>query len=270
MSGRDSLPVWGFCGLAVLAVLAGCNKPSAGSPGLEPPRGLGPHGLDAGFGSQPQGSNPGDRATGGAAAMGSAGAAATGPAGGFGNSSPGSAGSSASSTDAGIIPGGGAFWPPASNSTPGEELDAGTGSLDPMASDPLFAGFWVVDQPGHALYEATLYELVTGGALIEHETYLLSPPPYDGYVTGTVVQEQAGIRCTFSSSWTGAGERRLRISSACTDGTPRAVLLAFPAGDEAQGLTPTIESVQGESGWAHPDFAWTWRKCSSRANCPPF
>jgi hypothetical protein len=263
MSRRDTLFLWGFC---QLALLASCNKPSTGSPGLEPPRGLTPRNLDGGPSLKgqgtPTGSNPTEQDTGGAAAMGGAGA--------FGNvTGPSTAGAPARATDAGI-PAGGAFFPPASNPAVGAEADGGAGSLNPLATDPLFVGLWVVDQPGHALYEATLYELVTGGELIVHETYLLSSPPYDGYVTGTVEPEQGNVRCALGGSWTSAGNRQLRSSSTCTDGTPRSVLLTFPAGDETQGLTPTVVSVQGETGWAHRDFSWSWRKCSSRANCPPF
>jgi hypothetical protein len=259
---RCDAPVLGA--LCLLALSAGCNKPSAGSPGLEPPRGLTPRGLDGGLEAHnpsSPGPNPAEKDTGGAVAM-------VGAAGAFGNVT-GGAGSRATIMDAGIRAGG-AFFPPASTAGTGEELDGGAGSPDPLAIDPRFVGLWVVDQPGHALYEATLYELANGGAFIVHETYLLSSPPYDGYVTGTVAPEQGDLRCALGESWASAGNGQLRTSSTCTDGTPRSVVLAFPDGDETQGLTPTVVSVQGQSGWAHRDFFWSWRKCGSLANCPPF
>jgi len=109
-------------------------------------------------------------------------------------------------------------------------------------------------------------ELKTGGALRVGETYGRE----GDYVTGTVGNVEASLACRFARSWRSLDPRVLELESDCDDGTRRTVVLAFPEGDEGAGLYPTVESVAGETGWEHVDFAWAWRKCATDTACPPF
>ena len=240
--------------LCTLVLACGCEPPQVGSPGLEPPRPREPEAGDGGA-EQMTPDTTGGGGHGGAGAHptpgGAAGSGPTVPAPGM---SASDAGSGQAADAAAPDPGG----------------DGG----EPRADNPLFVGWWVVEQPTHALYEATLYELLPEGELVEHDTYLLGGEPYEGYVTGTVANADSSVRCDFRGPWTSDGARGLQLGSECTDGQERTVQLAFPEGDATTGLIPTVESVGGEDGgedgWAHRDFDWSWRKCANRDDCVPF
>jgi len=139
--------------------------------------------------------------------------------------------------------------------------------------NPYWSGLWVVEQPFHALYEATQYELQSGGALVELETRTLGGVAGDDYVTGTVADPDAGTRCAFADRWTSDNAYRLTLEARCDDGKQRSVVLRFdtaPESDPRQGLLPEIESVEGESGWTHPGPDWQFRKCGDPDECLPF
>jgi hypothetical protein len=164
----------------------------------------------------------------------------------------------------------GASTPSAGTGGAADTEDGGANSGGAATQDPWFVGYWVVDQPAHALYEATLYELKAGGTLVVHDTMITGAAPYTGYVTGTVSDMQGGVRCALDAWWASEGNHRVAFGSACTDGTQRTIMLAFQEDDPTQAAMPTIESVGNESGWTHRDQLWMWRKCATRANCPPF
>ena len=229
-----------------LLVWAGCDAarehPSVGSPGLEPP-----HGADAGTIVIPP------EVAGG----GGSGAPQTPPADTPGNPT-GSAGAG------GVVP------PPVGGAGSGmtsADADAGT-DLGP--GDALFQGLWVIDQPSHALYEATLYELQADGFIATLDTMTLSIPADPNYVTGTVENADRSIRCTFGGRWRTLELRVLELDASCSDGNARAVQLSFPELDFATGVMPATLSVGGQMGWDHRDWPWSFRKCNSRDDCPPF
>jgi hypothetical protein len=160
---------------------------------------------------------------------------------------------------------------PPTTAPSGDSVDDQDGGTDVDTRNPLFVGLWVIEQGVPTQYQATLYELQAGGDLLEHDTFDFGPPPYEGFVTGTVERAAGDVRCSFEQRWQADGARELRVDGHCTDMVTRSIVLAFPAGDELQGLAPSIATVAGESeGWVHSGNAWTFRKCKSRELCFPF
>lgn len=243
---------WSITVLVLLS--AACDdRPQTGSPGLEPPN---ERRDDAGADSENV--TPGVQPpTGGPARGGASGAPmAMGGAAGSATSAGGSGGASGTMSPPTMMPDG-----------PGGDAEDG-GVAD--THDPLFVGLWVIEQPGLTDYQATLYELRAGGALLTEDTIRISPEPYEGYVTGTVGKPDGSVRCAFGMQWQSQGDRTLQVESECTDRTSRSVVLRFPEGDERTGIVPEIESVNGEHGWIHDDRAWSFRKCEDRTSCFPF
>lgn len=248
--------------LFLLLPLLGCDpiEPHEGTPGLEPPHErfgdggavLTPGGSmqvsDAGRPPSGEVTSPTENPTS------SAGSGATGM---MPSASAGSGGAPA-------------MTPPTTGS-PNDGLDDNDGGTDADTQSPLFVGLWVIEQGGPTEYQATLYELQAGGDLLQHDTFDFAPPPHEGFVTGTVERSAGGARCSFEQRWQADAARALRVDANCTDGATRSIVLAFPEGDETQGITPAITSVAGESeGWTHAGSAWTFRKCKSRELCFPF
>lgn len=241
--------------LALLLLLsAACEAvddgPAVGTPGLEPPKMV----SDAGAVELEPGSDPG---------------ASPPPVVGPGDST-GGLGTGGTTTGGAAGAGGGA----GSRSTPVSELDAGVDAGPDGGSGPgdaLFEGLWVIDQPSHALYEATLYELAPSGELNPLETMLLGAEPWPGYTTGTVANADGSVRCQFEGLWRSIAERVVELDSTCTDATPRRVQIELPEGQDVMtGVMPIVLPVEGDSGWEHRDWPWSWRKCESREACVPF
>jgi hypothetical protein len=160
---------------------------------------------------------------------------------------------------------------PTTTGPPSDSADDEDGGTDVDTQSPLFVGLWVIEQGSPAEYQATLYELQAGGDLLQHDTFDFAPPPYEGFVTGTVERAAGDVRCSFEQRWRADAARALRVDARCTDGVTRSIVLAFPEGDELQGIAPAVASVAGErEGWAHAGHAWTFRKCKSRELCFPF
>jgi hypothetical protein len=227
-----------------LLCLAGCeagaDRPSVGTPGLEPPNMRGDAGGPI--------AEPG---------MGTSGGAGTG-------FTPDDSGNPAAGAGGAPIPVGGA----GGAQTPDIDADAGT-DLGPGAE--LFSGLWVIDQPSHALYEATLYELGDDGLIGVHDTMLLGAEPWPDYVTGSVENTERSLRCVFEGRWLSLGPRVIELEARCTDAAIRPVQIELPEDQEpAIGISAVVLSVGGESGWDHRDWPWSWRKCASRDACPPF
>lgn len=231
-----------------LLCLAGCeagaDRPSVGTPGLEPPSMR----SDAGGPV----AAPGSGTSGGGGTGFTPGDSGNPPAVGAGGAS-GQAGASAGA--------GGA-------QTPDVDADAGT-DLGP--GEALLSGLWVIDQPSHALYEATLYELGDDGLIGVHDSMLLGAEPWPNYVTGSVENTDGSLRCVFEGRWQSLGPRVIELEARCTDATSRSVQVDLPEDqDPATGVNAVVLSVGGESGWDHRDWPWSWRKCESRDACPPF
>ncbi len=141
-----------------------------------------------------------------------------------------------------------------------------------------FVGLWRVDQPMHALYEATLYDFRANGELITVETLTLGGQDED-YVTGTVARLEdpaceglncpTSVVCRFGNHWYSLGEQRLVIEGGCSDGLMREIVLDITPFSDAAAFNVEIVSVGSESGWAHLDWDWSWARCESRETCLP-
>jgi hypothetical protein len=127
---------------------------------------------------------------------------------------------------------------------------------------------WIVDQPFHAGYEATVYEFGLDGSVRALDACDLSTGQTD-YVTGTV-ESESGTRCEFGGAWQSAGPNRLIISGDCDDDRERAIALGFDSDSSlnSEGTNVSVDSVAGESGWEHRDFAWQWTRCPA-SGCEP-
>jgi hypothetical protein len=129
---------------------------------------------------------------------------------------------------------------------------------------PNFVGLWRVDQPTHALYEATLYDFRPEGELIMVETLTLGGQDAD-YVTGTVAR--ADVVCRFGSQWHSLSESRLVIQGDCSDDVAREIELNFTRVLGTETFDAQVISVGGEVGWSHQDWAWSWARCGSPETC---
>jgi hypothetical protein len=257
---RWALALLLLCCAACAACKAADDGATVGTPGLEPPKM-----TDDGGGLKPEpGStdNPGTTpppVVVGPGEFGGAGSTGSGAAAGA------SSGGSGAISGAGGAGGAGPMTP-ALDGGLDSGLDGGTGP-----GGALFEGLWVIEQPSHALYEATLYELSPSGAVDALETTRADADPWPGYVTGTVGNAGGSVRCVFAGQWRSLAERTIELDASCNDGTDRSVQLQLPADqDITLGVTPEVLSVAGESGWDHRDWPWSWRKCPSREACPPF
>ena len=168
----------------------------------------------------------------------------------------------------------------------------------PQEAPELWHGWWLVDQPSHALYEATYYEFQPGGILVQGDTYVLDTPAPDMEV-GTVgkcaelhteTYEDCSSNgnacetreysycvrhdpiCTFGDRWGSMGERTLLIEGDCSDGIPHVIELEFDAEADLQNgqwLVPQVR-VEGEP-WEHNWWDWAWHRCTGTLEeCPPY
>ncbi|MFN7130559.1 MAG: hypothetical protein ACK4N5_00655 [Myxococcales bacterium] len=132
-----------------------------------------------------------------------------------------------------------------------------------------FAGTWLIDQPAHATYEASLYELRPDGLLAHLETFSVVDRGPD-YRTGSVSRPDGSVRCLFADWWRAPDARTLQLGSRCSDGVAREVVLEFPGPPEGNALSAEVHiaTVGGERGWVHRDFDWRFVKCNDdRSNC---
>lgn len=171
---------------------------------------------------------------------------------------------------------------------PAPATDGGSG---PVARASRFVGLWVVDQPFHALYEATVYRFEEDGRLGVVDTSCGGHLERHG-VTGSVARCvptpsegwcEAEPTCLFGAAWQSSGASTLIVAGECSDGRPREIRLAFdddPTDDDrAGGARVTLESVGGERGWSHDNFEWAFRRCPAGTDaaacagldgpCPP-
>lgn len=148
--------------------------------------------------------------------------------------------------------------------SPGPDASSARDLAMPRTLDERFVGRWLVDQPYHAGYEATFYELFGDGTLRmgSNESDGCKPTVRDPCVTGWVGTPDFSIACTFGQKWYSEDTNTLAIWSECSDGKPRYVRLGFPSltGRDAE-IEPKVLSVGGAIGWSHNSFEWRFCKC---------
>ena len=141
-------------------------------------------------------------------------------------------------------------------------------AVEPLPGDhpAEVAAYWYVDQPMHALYEATIYRFHPDGRLDAVDAWP------DGYRTGHVGTLDLSIACEFSGPWESDGDTTLTVGMRCSDGRDRELLLQFPDGFDAcaggTGCFPLVRSVDGDSeNWTRHGFEWMWTRCADEADC---
>lgn len=159
--------------------------------------------------------------------------------------------------------------------------------IDERAHNERFIGLWVVEQPTHALYEATYYDFMADGTLITGSSI---PGDCSGHlsrhcVTGSVANCvpdpatgwcESDLTCVFGDTWYSLDSSTLIIIGACSDDRPREILFAFsedPSLDtEWGGAGAALVSVGSETSWTHDNWPWAFRRCpagTDESTCPP-
>lgn len=143
-------------------------------------------------------------------------------------------------------------------------------SVDTQTPDTVEVGFfgggWLIEQPTHALYEASFYRFEADGRV---ELVVSSPADCTGHLerfceTGHVSPPGGTLLCRLGGgSWEEIADRVLAIDSVCEDGVSRRVVLDFEGLDPTTWGTPTIVEVDGEEGWRHASWDWTFRRCNA-------
>ena len=139
-----------------------------------------------------------------------------------------------------------------------------------------FIGLWAVEQPTHAAYEVTYYQLAADGTLV---TGVSDPADCLGHlsehcVTGSVARClpeapsdrcSAELTCVFGDEWWSRGADTLVIRGDCSDAIPRDITIQLAADASANtewgGAGGTLVSVGGEAAWSHDNWPWAFRKC---------
>lgn len=152
--------------------------------------------------------------------------------------------------------------------------------------DPRFIGWWVVEQPTHALYEATHYDFRADGQVVLGASV---PDDCSGHlarhcVTGSVANCvprtpsescESELTCVFGSEWWSAGASHLVILGNCSDGGARPIVIEMTSDPSSNtswgGAGGRLISVDGEPSWSHDNWDWAFRKCPSGAtSCSQF
>lgn len=160
---------------------------------------------------------------------------------------------------------------------PGEDVADATSAADTAPPDSagadaaqqdvgFFGGGWLIDQPMHALYEASFYRLQPDGLV---ELVVSTPEGCTGHLerfceTGHISPAGGDTLCRFGGArWREVSERVVSLVSACDDGVEREILLDFADFDPAAGGVPIIREVDGERGWRHASWDWYFRRCEA-------
>lgn len=133
------------------------------------------------------------------------------------------------------------------------------------ATSTVFAGRWLVHQPTHATYEATLYHFRRDGELVERGSVGERVP------TGHVERSCGGaapcsgetVRCYFGERWWSTDPETIVIRGDCSDGDRRPIALSFENLEDAGERVPRTIVVDGEPGWEHKGFSWQWLRCET-------
>jgi hypothetical protein len=144
------------------------------------------------------------------------------------------------------------------------------GACRPQGYDARFVGLWLVDQPCHALYEATYYAFDAQGGLSIVDSVGLAPGEQTGLVTDCPQTTpptfcESPLRCVFGDRWHSLGPTRLFVKGECNDGTTRAIQIGFTPEVQpvhACGGEGELLDVDGDIEWMHWGFEWSWRKCA--------
>jgi hypothetical protein len=136
----------------------------------------------------------------------------------------------------------------------------------PDLRSPSVIGYWYIDQPMHALYEATVYRFRSDGQVTAGAAF-----PED-YRTGTVGTKDLSVSCEFDGAWSSDGGQWLEIGLSCSDGHAREALLYFETGIASctgdHGCYPLVHSVDGDTGnWTRNWPEWMWVRCIDEADC---
>lgn len=138
--------------------------------------------------------------------------------------------------------------------------------VEEVGEPGFFEGGWLIEQPLHALYEASYYRFERDGRVV---LVASSPPDCTGHLerfceTGHVSPKDGTLLCRFGGGrWSEVSERVVSIDAVCDDGVSRAVELDFGEVDPAVWGTPAIVEVDGEPGWRHASWDWTFRRCEA-------
>ena len=150
------------------------------------------------------------------------------------------------------------------------EHSTGSSTTQPQAPatarrDLNFTGLWLVDQPTHALYEATYYELKVDGTLDQGNSIGLDGHLQEHGETGSVAKTSGEPSCVFGETWWNTDAFTLVILGQCSDDRFREIALTF---ERSPGLgvdlgAPTKIVVGGESGWEHDNWPWRFLLCNA-------
>jgi hypothetical protein len=156
------------------------------------------------------------------------------------------------------------------------EVDAFDASASPDTADAVpevdaaelgfFGGGWIIDQPFHALYEASFYRLAPDGRV---ELVASTPSGCTGHLerfceTGHVSPPNESVLCRFGGgTWEEREPLELSITTTCDDGQTRTVVLDFSRFDPVVGGAPKILEVSGQKGWRHASWDWFFRRCEA-------
>ena len=159
-----------------------------------------------------------------------------------------------------------------SNTPPGGagERDADADGDAARNHDQRFIGLWLVDQPGHALYEGTFYELLSDGTLSTGASTGTSTSAVTGSVANCLPDATQGwceseLTCIFGSQWHSVDASTLVIVADCSDDISRDIVVSFnddaSSDSEWGGAGAMLISVDSETNWSHNNFPWEFRRC---------
>jgi hypothetical protein len=144
------------------------------------------------------------------------------------------------------------------------EIVVQTDDLRNRGYNSRFAGLWLIDQPTHGGYEATLYRFSPDGTM-----EILKKLPA-GYETGTICRNGGKPTCSFGTRWHSHGADTLVISCKCSDSITREATMVFPDSTKTNCQNPFIwcgvplsVSVEKDTVWNHCGFSWRWTRCVS-------
>lgn len=166
------------------------------------------------------------------------------------------------------------FAPPLSETDPAAE-----GDPDEVRRSDRFLGTWLVDQPFHAGYEASFYELDASGRLTHLFTDIAGGGLAGELEVGLVAIEEPcpsavcpRVVCRFGETWRSDGSETLIVDGECDDGVARDIELTFegPRAGNAEGLTQVEVTRVGDEveNVFHPGFEWRFLKCLDDAGEP--
>jgi hypothetical protein len=167
-----------------------------------------------------------------------------------------------------------AVSPPAASPPEASPPAASPPAADVRPHDARFVGVWLVEQPTHALYEATQYRFEPDGALVAVAS---TPGECKAHlarhcVTGSVAncvspdRCEGTVSCVFGDTWSSDGAATLVITGKCSDGQARPIRIAFRAdatSNATGGADAKLVSVGGEPNWSHDNWPWVFRKCAA-------